>query len=75
MPVTIELKDIPDAMYQLLETRAGAAGMSVSDYLLRDVRRDAELPTMKEWVAKLKEMKPIITKETAAEAIRAIRGE
>jgi hypothetical protein len=75
MSVTIELQDVPDDVYRVLEARAAVAGMSVSDYLLRDVRREAAQPTMKEWLKKFKGSEPISTKESTLETLRAIRGE
>jgi len=49
--------------------------MSLSDYILKDVQKKAELPTMKEWLNKYKGSEPIVTKESTLETLRAIRGE
>jgi uncharacterized protein YdeI (YjbR/CyaY-like superfamily) len=75
MPVMIQLRNVPDDLHRKLKARAAAEGMSLSDYILKDVKVQADLPTMKEWLEKLKELPRIVTKETSAEAIRAIRGE
>ncbi len=74
MPVMIQLRNVPDELHRKLKARAAAEGMSLSDYILKDVKAQADLPTMKEWLEGLKDLTPIITKETSAEAIRAIRG-
>ena len=71
----IQLRNVPDDLHRKLKARAAAEGMSLSDYILKDVKVQADLPTMKEWLEKLKELPRIVTKETSAEAIRAIRGE
>jgi hypothetical protein len=70
----IQLRNVPDELHRKLKARAAAEGMSLSDYILKDVKAQADLPTMKEWLEGLKDLTPIITKETSAEAIRAIRG-
>ena len=75
MPVMIQLRNVPDDLHRKLKARAAAEGMTLSDYILKDVKVQADLPTMKEWLEKLKELPRIVTKETSAEAIRAIRGE
>jgi uncharacterized protein YdeI (YjbR/CyaY-like superfamily) len=74
MPVMIQLRNVPDELHRKLKARAAAEGMSLSDYILKDVKAQADLPTMKEWLEELKDLPRIITKETSAEAIRAIRG-
>jgi len=71
----IQLRNVPDELHKKLKARAAAEGMSLSDYILKDVKIQADLPTMKEWLDGLKDLTPIITKETSAETIRAIRGE
>ncbi len=73
MPVMIQLRNVPDDLHRKLKARAAAAGMSLSDYILRDVARTAEQPTMEEWLQMVKKMKPIRTRESSAETIRAIR--
>jgi plasmid stability protein len=73
MPVMIQLRNVPDELHRKLKARAAAEGMSLSAYVLRDVARNAELPTMREWVEKVKKLKPIKTRESSAEVIRAMR--
>jgi plasmid stability protein len=73
MPVMIQLRNVPDDLHRKLKARAAAAGMSLSDYILRDVAKTAEQPTMEEWLRMVKKLKPIKTRESSAEAIRAIR--
>jgi antitoxin FitA len=75
MPVMIQLRNVPDELHKKLKVRAAEAGMSLSDYILKDVNARAAQPTMKEWLKKYKRRKPIITKESTLETLRAIRGE
>ena len=73
MPVMIQLRNVPDDLHRKLKARAATAGMSLSEYLVREVAKTAEQPTMEEWLQRLKKMKPIRTRESSADAIRAIR--
>jgi plasmid stability protein len=73
MPVMIQLRNVPDALHRKLKARAAAAGMSLSAYILRDAERLAEQPTMEEWMAKVKKLRPLKLRESTVETIRAIR--
>ena len=73
MSVMIQLRNVPEDLHRKLKARAAAEGMSLSAYILRDVRENAERPTMPEWLEKVKKLRPIRTGESAAEAVRAIR--
>lgn len=73
MPVMIQIRNVPEEIHRKLKARAAEAGMSLSDYILRDLSRLAGQPTLDEWLKNLRKMKPIKTRESSAEAIRAIR--
>ncbi len=55
MPKTIHLKNIPDALRQVLELRAAAAGMSLSDYLMWELRRAIRRPSPEEMLDRLQQ--------------------
>ena len=44
MARTIQIRDVPDDVHRTLRSRAAAAGVSLSDYLRREVVRLAERP-------------------------------
>lgn len=48
MAVAIEIRNLPEAFSRRLEERATVAGVSLSDYLLRELRCLAERPTRDE---------------------------
>jgi plasmid stability protein len=73
MPVMIQIRNVPDDIHRKLKARAAAAGLSMSDYILQDLKKLAEQPTLAEWFESLKKMKPIKTRETSEQTIRAIR--
>ncbi len=45
MSKMIQLRNVPDALHRSLKARAAMAGMSLSDYLLAEIREVAERPT------------------------------
>jgi plasmid stability protein len=73
MTVMIQIRNVPDALHRRLKSRAALAGMSLSDYLLSEIRQVAERPTLDELRARL-ERRPAITPAVGpAEAVRAER--
>ena len=66
----IQIRHVPDRVHSKLKARAADAGMSLSDYLLREVEKIAEVPTMKEMMERLAKLTPVKTKLTSAEMVR-----
>jgi len=73
MPKMIQLRHVPDALHRTLKARAAKAGLSLSDYLLGEIRQIAERPTLEEMVERLRTRKPVQLPVSAAELIRADR--
>ncbi len=48
MSKMIQLRNVPDALHRTLKARAAMAGMSLSDYLLTEIKEIAERPTLAE---------------------------
>lgn len=48
MSKMIQLRNVPDSLHRSLKARAAMAGMSLSDYLLAEIREIAERPTLAE---------------------------
>ncbi len=69
----IQLRNVPDAVHRTLKARAAMAGMSLSDYLVAEVRRIAERPTLAELRDRLRRREPVASPEPAARAVRAER--
>jgi plasmid stability protein len=49
----IQIRNVPDAQHRRLKSRAALAGMSLSDYLLSEIRQIADRPTVDELRARL----------------------
>jgi antitoxin FitA len=69
----IQIRNVPDSLHRTLKARAAMAGMSLSDYLLKEIRLIAERPTMEEMRRRLHQREPVQLPESAADAVRAER--
>jgi plasmid stability protein len=74
MSKMIQLRNVPDGLHRKLKARAAMAGMSLSDYLLAEVRRSAERPTLEELRDKLRQREPVNLPIPAARVIRDERA-
>jgi plasmid stability protein len=70
MSIMIQIRNVPDELHRRLKSRAALAGMSLSDYLLSEIREVAERPTMAEMRERLARRPRTITSISAAEAVR-----
>lgn len=75
MSVMIQIRNVPDALHRRLKSRAALAGMSLSDYLMGELREIAERPTLNELRARLQQRSPTAPAVPPAEAIRAERDQ
>ncbi len=73
MPKMIQIRNVPDELHREAKARAARAGMTLSDYLLREIRRSLEVPEIEELMARLDALEPVTTTETSVEMIRAER--
>ncbi|MGH7458588.1 MAG: FitA-like ribbon-helix-helix domain-containing protein [Longimicrobiaceae bacterium] len=48
MPKMLQIRNVPDTLHRTIKARAARAGMSLSDYLLAEIGRAVERPTMDE---------------------------
>ena len=73
MSIMIQIRNVPDDLHRELKSRAALAGMSLSDYLLNEIREVAERPTLAEMRERLARLSRTNPAESAAEAVRAER--
>lgn len=73
MPKMVQIRNMPDEMHARLKARAATSGMSLSDYLLNELRHIAERPTLEEMLARLESREPVCPEESAEDAVRAER--
>jgi len=75
MSKMIQLRNVPDALHRILKARAALAGMSLSDYLLAEIREIAERPTLAELRERLHKRKPVSVEIDTARMVREEREE
>jgi plasmid stability protein len=73
MGAMVQIRNVPEALHRRLKSRAALAGMSLSDYLLSEIRRVAERPTLDELRARLHGRTETAPSVAPAEAVRAER--
>ena len=73
MSKMIQLRNVPDALHRSLKARAAMAGMSLSDYLLGEIKEIAERPTLTELRERLHTRKPITVRLETARLVREER--
>ena len=70
MAKMIQIRHVPDGVHRALTVKAAESGMSLSDYLLAEVTRVAERPTLDQVLARARELPPVETSESSADIIR-----
>jgi len=73
MATMIQIRNVPDTLHRRLKSRAAVAGMSLSDYLLGEIREVAQRPTIEELRARLEQRSRVTPSLPPAEAVRAER--
>lgn len=69
----VQVRNVPDNLHRTLKARAALAGMSLSDFLLAEIRRVAERPSVAELRERLRRRSGVARAVSAAEALRRER--
>jgi len=69
----IQIRNVPDALHRRLKSRAALAGMSLSDFLLGEIRQMAERPTLEELRERLRHRSAVTPSVAPARAVRVER--
>lgn len=70
----IQVRNVPEVLHRTLKARAATAGMSLSDYLLGELREIAERPTMAEFRERLHTRRPVSVDLDTAALVREERA-
>jgi antitoxin FitA len=68
----IQLRNVPDALHRRLKARAAISGMSLSDYLLSEIKEIAERPTLAEMRERLHQRERVTSE---LDTVRILREE
>ena len=69
----VQIRNVPSEFHRRLKARAAMEGMSMSDYILREVGKALERPTRHEVVERLRTRPVRRLRRSPAEVIRAER--
>lgn len=76
MPKMIQIRNVPDEVHTTLKVRAAEEGISLSDYIKRDLEELSQQLTLGDVFARARARGPSrITTEEIVDGIRASRGE
>ena len=73
MSKMIQLRHVPDELHRKLKARAAMEGLSLSDYLLQEVKTLAERPTLNDLRRRLADRDSVTPRIPPAKAVRAER--
>ncbi len=73
MSKMLQIRNVPDDLHRRLKSRAAITGMSMSDYVLREIERSLSRPTREEVFARIAELPPIELDPSPAEVLREER--
>jgi antitoxin FitA len=69
----IQIRNVPDELHRRLKMRAASSGLTLSEMLLREVRRVADTPTREEFLARLAKLASPRLDISPADAVREER--
>ena len=73
MSKMVQIRDVPEQVHRTLKARAAREGMSLSDFIKRELTYSAQRPTVLEWLDRVAQNKPIQTRRTGADLVRELR--
>ncbi|HYN03758.1 MAG TPA: hypothetical protein VE359_15020 [Vicinamibacteria bacterium] len=69
----VQIRNVPPEVHRRLKARAAIEGLSMSDYVLREIRKALDQPTRQEVLERLRARPARHLRRSAAEVIRAER--
>jgi plasmid stability protein len=73
MSKMIQLRNVPDSLHRKLKARAAMEGLSLSDYLIAMISKNAERPTLNELRERLHKRSSVAPTINPGEAVREER--
>jgi antitoxin FitA len=73
MSSLIQVRNVPEDLHRRLKARAAMEGLSMSEYVLREIRRALDRPTRQEVIDRLRSQPVRRLRRGAAEVIRSER--
>jgi plasmid stability protein len=73
MPTMVQIRNVPSHLHRRLKVRAAIEGMSMSDYVLRELRKALDRPTRQEILERLERVPVRRLRTRAADIVRQER--
>jgi plasmid stability protein len=73
MPM-VQIRNVPEDVHRELKARAALSGMSLSEFLLLELRRSLERPTREELLRRIARRAPARVRPAPGDAVRAERN-
>ena len=73
MSTMIQIRNVPDDVHRVLRTRAAAAGLSLSDFVLQELERVADHPPVADLLARARARAGGASGEAVVAAVRSGR--
>lgn len=73
MSTMVQIRNVPPELHRRLKARAAIEGLSMSDFVLREIRKALERPTRQEILDRLRAQPVRRLRRGAAEIVRAER--
>jgi len=74
MSKVIQIRNVPEVLHGRLKSRAALEGLSLSDFLLKELELVAERPTLKELAERLATRTPVLYRVSPARILRKEHG-
>ncbi|HEY7837369.1 MAG TPA: hypothetical protein VIC54_02115 [Terriglobales bacterium] len=75
MSKMVRIRGVPDEEHREWRRKAALQGRSLSEYLLRELRRSSTTPTMEEWLERVRNRPPVAPSVDLAGVIREGRDQ
>lgn len=69
----VQIRNMPAELHRRLKARAAMEGLTMSDFVMREIRKALDRPTRQEILDRLRARPPRRLRKSAAEVIRAER--
>ena len=69
----VQVRNVPDDVHRKLKARAATEGLTISDYVLREIRKAVDRPSRTELLERLASRPRVRLRKSAAEIVRSER--
>ena len=71
----IQIRNVPEELHRILKSRAALEGLSLSEYLLKEMRQVADRPTLQELVRRIESRSRVKVRISPSQILREERNQ